>query len=589
MKKIILLGVLCIALAHLASAEVLYQNGEVVITGSHLLKDITNDDFLEIDGDECYLKEPVRVTSSGTLRVTDSSCDVVHMYPDVTITVYGIIYFDKVKVTSYDPETGEPIELTRETFDTQRPDIVTRSSAQYFSAKDSEFSYLGYYNPESSHWGVALRYLPNAYISNSDFHHNYFGIYSYDSDSISIKNSRFYDNLEYGINIHDFSDDLYAYNNTVYRNGNHGIILSKFNEGGSLILNKVFDHTQNAFVKGVVQNYGTHGMMLHQQSNNNLLSRNELTNNREGITIAESDGNLIKTNKVFSDLEEGFVIRESSENDLRYNKVIDSDGNSLYSFNSFFGSYADNNWGDEEDIVYVKIEYPSGGVARYYIHAPGADVKLNHLAEPPGFADEIQGNASVDDGEEDKLIEDIGDFEVNKEIDRAGIARGINRNSKEGEREYVERVKEYEEGKRREFEDELEISSGERREFNEEKELLEEEIEKVRGENERERSKEMRIAAEEEKKIREELKGKRKEIIRERTESEKISGDVEEEVREIVNELRENEKELNRGADGDSKDKQENSRMKIRLKNEKIDAEGLSERRTIGESKIKIL
>ncbi len=585
MKKIILLGVLCIAFASFASAEVLYQNGQAVITGSHLLRDITDEDYLEIEGDECYLKESVKVASSGTLRVTDTSCDVVHMYPDVTITVYGIIYFDKVKVTSYDPETGEPIELTRETYDTQRPDIVTRPSAQYFSAKNSEFSHLGYYNSSSSHWGVALRYLPKAYIYNSDFHHNYFGFYTFESDNVTIKNSRVYDNLEYGINIHDFSDGLYAYNNTVYRNGNHGIILSKFNEGGSLILNKVSDHTENAFVKGVVQNYGTHGMMLHKQSNNNLFSRNELTNNREGITIAQSDYNVIKTNKIFSDLEEGFVIRESNGNELRYNKVFDSDGNSLYSFNSFSGFYADNDWGDEEDIVYVKIEHDDGETDRHYIPAPGADDALNDLANP-GFADEVQGNESADeDAEDNDVFEDIRDFEVNENIDSTEIMKGIDRESKEGEREYVERVKEYEEGKRKELEGNIKIGSREREDFEKEREFLEEEFEKIERENEREKDREMKIAVEEERKIREELREKRKEIVRERVENREIG--VENEVKEIIRELRGSEKELYGKSNRDLKELG-NSRMEIRLENDEARVENEA-KKIVAERKIKIL
>src|SRR3989338_5280606 len=302
---VLFIGLFCL-LAGSVSATVVYKDGTARIqSGTNNLKDIKDTNYLEVKNGICYVKKPIVVASTGTLKVNTTSCSTVKMYATSLITIYGKIYFDGVKVTSYDTKTGKPIELSRTNYSTVRPDIVTRSSAQYFSAKNSEFSYLGYYNPVSSHWGVALRFLPKAYIDNSKFHHNYFGFYTFDSDNVTIKNSESYDNLEYGINIHDFSDNFYAYNNDVYNNGNHGIILSKYNEGGKLIFNRVSDHTRNAFVKGVEKSYGTHGIMLHKQSNNALLSRNELRNNNVGIKLYDSHYNDIKTNKIFSDLKKG--------------------------------------------------------------------------------------------------------------------------------------------------------------------------------------------------------------------------------------------------------------------------------------------
>ncbi len=450
--------------ASFASAEVVYKDGTARIQGaSHNLKDIKNTEYLEIKDGICYLKKPVVVASTGTLRVTSASCSTVNMYPTSSITIYGIIYFDSVKVTSYDPATGQPIELSRTNYNTVRPDIVTRSSAQYFSAKNSEFSYLGYYNPVSSHWGVALRFLPKAYIDNSKFHHNYFGFYTFDSDNVTIKNSVVHDNLEYGINIHDFSDNFYAYNNTVYNNGNHGIILSKYNQNGKVVFNKVYDHTQNAFVKGEVRNYGTHGIMLHKQSNNALVSRNELTNNRVGIKLDDSHNAVVKSNKVFSDLEQGFYLDESFNGTFKYNQVIESDEEPLYSFNSFYNYFESNKWGDADDILYVKID-DNGTITRHKFPAPGADAKLNELATPPGEATTTAEATSTEtvplSSESTPLSEESKSISIstaeavaepnneNVEVDNArdkklGIKEKTTR-SKNEEKAYVEKIKKYE-------------------------------------------------------------------------------------------------------------------------------------------------
>ena len=461
----LIISVFCL-FASFASAEVVYKDGTARIQGAtHSLKHITNTDYLEIKDGICYLKKPVVVASNGVLKVTSASCAVVNMYDTSSITVYGQIYFDSVKVTSYDPATGQPIELSRTDYTTVRPDIVTRSSATYFSAKNSEFSYLGYYNPVSSHWGVALRFLPKAYIDNSKFHHNYFGFYTFDSDNVTIKNSESYDNLEYGINIHDFSDNFYAYNNKVHGNGNHGIILSKFNQNGKIILNQVYDHTQNAFVKGVEKTYGTHGIMLHKQSNNALVSRNELGNNRVGIKVDDSHNNIIKSNRIWSDAEQGFYLDESSNNQLKYNLVQESNEEPFYGFNSFYSYFESNKWGDWDDILHVKID-DNGTITRYKFPAPGADAKLNELATPPWDAQTTTAQATSTETES-ASIESAGSepsiatatisepsaveepINENVEVDTARDKKlGIKKKSERSlnqEKAYVQKIKAYEE------------------------------------------------------------------------------------------------------------------------------------------------
>jgi len=450
-------------LAHFASAEVVYKDGTARIQATtQNLMDIKDTNYLEIKNGVCYVKKPIVVSSTGTLNVDTTSCNTVNMYAASGITVYGKIYFDGVKVTSYDPNTGKPIELSRTNYSTVRPDVITRSSAQYFSAKNSEFSYLGYYNSVSSHWGVALRFLPKADITNSKFHHNYFGFYTFDSDNVTIQNSEVHDNLEYGIDIHDFSDNFNASNNVVYNNGNHGIILSKYNENGKIIGNKVYDHTQNAFVKGKVQTYGTHGIELHLQSNHALVSGNELTNNRIGIKLANSDSSQVKSNKVVSDLEQGFFIDQSSHNEITSNQVVASVKEPLYSFNSFYNKYDLNNWGGADDILYVKID-DKGAVTRYKFPAPGADAKLNSYATPPGSsapkvaaANNAQIPAPIPVSIPATIVSKIAvndaprviEADENVEIDTARDAKlGIKVNSnrtRDQEKAYVDKIKKYE-------------------------------------------------------------------------------------------------------------------------------------------------
>ncbi|MDP3882139.1 MAG: NosD domain-containing protein [Nanoarchaeota archaeon] len=384
MKKVMLLiPILFLIVFPLVNAEILYQDGDAIVKGRHHIRDIKDTNFLEIKDNICYLKKPVKVANGAALYISNSSCIKLNMYAESMITVYGGISFNDVIVTSYNPETGEPIELTRTNYSTRRPDITTKAGATHFNARNTEFSYLGYYyNYSDSHWGVTLRYTPRAFITNSKFHHNYFGFYTFDSKNVQVKNSEVYDNLEYGLDFHDFSDNFYIYNNTVYRNGNHGIIFSKFCDNNVIAKNRVFDHTQNAFVKGVEKTYGVHGIMLHKQSNNNSIERNELWNNRVAIQTDDSHNNIILKNIVHSDIEEGMILDESTGNQIIGNEIIASDEYALFTKNSIDNYYQDNEWGGSSNQIYFRIFHSDGTAFRYkQAGTSDADAKLNELSQ----------------------------------------------------------------------------------------------------------------------------------------------------------------------------------------------------------------
>lgn len=480
MKRVFVILVVFLMFASFANAEIRYAEGDVIIEdGSYTIQKIDDADYMEKDGNICYLKRPVRVKSGATFKVTDASCDIVRMYPESMIESWGTLYFDQVKVTSWDPDTGKPVELSRTDYKTLRPDIVTRSGSTYFSAKDSEFAYLGYYNDTSSHWGVALRFVPKAYINNCSFHDNYFGFYTFDSDNVKIKNSVIYDNLEYGLDFHDFSDNLKVKYNEVYNNGNHGLILSKYCDHASIMVNNVHDHTQKVFVKGEVRDYGTHGIMLHKESNDNLISRNVLTNNIQGITLFESHNNEIKTNSIFSDIEQAMKIDHSNDNDIKYNKFYDSDDETLFMLNSLGNYYYRNKWYDTDNIVYVKFE--NGETERFKFPAvAGVDDKLNDLAdgdldetyedeptgEPEGPGAEtgdgldeggLDAEETEDDVDEDEVEEDIMD-QIEQDLDEHDTEVDVVRDrildivkkegmTREERKEMIEKIREYEEDK----------------------------------------------------------------------------------------------------------------------------------------------
>jgi len=330
-------------------------DNRVVISGSETLSRVLNyqsdsrlfDSLIRKTGNECYLRVPIHISENSTFSFLGSDCKVLHMYPDTYIRIAGSAFFKDIKVISADPITNEPIKITRIYYDKPRPHIYTDRPAKYVGMENSEFAYLGYYNKgEGSKWGVSFWHLQAGYITNSKFHDNYFGIYTWGTTNVTIENSEVYDNLEYGMDFHDYSDNFIVANNVVYNNGNHGIIFSKWCDNNRVINNLVYDNTQNAFVKGYEQDYGTHGIMLHKQSNHNIVQGNTLRNNRIAIFLYQSDNNTVRDNIIINDLEEGIYVDQSYGNTFTNNVVYNTSSYGLYSYysdhNDYSGNYFDN-------------------------------------------------------------------------------------------------------------------------------------------------------------------------------------------------------------------------------------------------------
>ncbi len=291
----------------------------------------------------CYLHQPIYIAADSIFRFEGKDCPELRMYAGTYIRIAGTAYFLDIKVTSADKISNTPIKISRAIYDKERPYIYTDVGAKYVHIENSEFSYLGYYDEKKTSWGVSFWHLKAGYVNNSSFHHNYFGIYTWDSKDVVIENSAFYENLEYGMDFHDYSDNFIVRNNKVFSNGNHGIIFSKFCDNNKIIDNVIYDHTLPAFVKGETRDYGIHGIMLHEASNNNLISGNILKNNDRSIFIYRSDDNIIEKNTIVHDRSDGIYLDNSYHNIIKENTAFDTGSYGLYSYysanNSFAGNY----------------------------------------------------------------------------------------------------------------------------------------------------------------------------------------------------------------------------------------------------------
>jgi parallel beta-helix repeat protein len=122
--------------------------------------------------------------------------------------------------------------------------------------------------------------------TDSVFHHNFFGAYSYQARGLVFRGNVFRDNKLYGLDPHTGSTRLVVERNQAFRNGAHGIVFSEDVTDGVVRGNRSFAN-------------GDNGIVLDERSDRNLVSGNLVEGNQgDGIVILGSSDNLVRGNVV---------------------------------------------------------------------------------------------------------------------------------------------------------------------------------------------------------------------------------------------------------------------------------------------------
>jgi parallel beta-helix repeat protein len=210
---------------------------------------------------------------------------------------WGEIDINKTKIISWNEAANGP-DTEYATY--KRSFIHARSFLDGTTAResrmnivDSEIGYLGFFGAEA--YGLSWKVLgitPGIYdqvnvygnVVGSNIHHNYFGAYTYGADSMLWENNQIHDNVAYGLDPHDDSDNLTIVGNNLYNNGNHGLICSKRCNNLTIRNNSSHNNTGN-------------GIMLHRNTNDSLVENNTVNDNGDsGIAIFDSHNNTITGN-----------------------------------------------------------------------------------------------------------------------------------------------------------------------------------------------------------------------------------------------------------------------------------------------------
>ncbi|MCB0063929.1 MAG: glycosyltransferase, partial [Caldilineaceae bacterium] len=339
-----------------SGAQIVYRPeiNAITVSGSMAVVDIptiydviNNDDVLAQEGDGVYLlKVNLEIKRHAVLLIEGPQVSWLKLRSDQqgAVRIFGDsanIGIQRTKITSWDPTLND--------YDHEVNDgrAHVRVNNGRMDIVESEVAYLGQPKLRNSGGGVyglswrvenSSRYereLTTGTFENNEIHNNYMGFYSFGATAMTIRNNRVYENMEYGLDPHDDSNNFIVENNEVFHNGNHGIIFSR------RCVNNIIRNNRS---------YGNdlHGIMLDRESNNNSIYNNYVEGNVDGIALWRSDLNAIYNNQLVDNKRGIRMNRRAADNVAYDNQISGSEQYGIYLYeesraNWFYSNTLENN------------------------------------------------------------------------------------------------------------------------------------------------------------------------------------------------------------------------------------------------------
>jgi parallel beta-helix repeat protein len=295
----------------------------------------------------------------------------------------GVITIDGVQIHSWDTAAN--------TFDTDfangRAYILAKYDAR-LDISNSELSYLGSGDGES--YGVSwrdtnstaepdkLRTRVTGQVTNSLFHHNYYGVYTYQAADMVFRGNKFYQNIRYGFDPHDYTINVLVEDNQAYENGSHGFIISRGCTKFVFRRNVAFrnnDPDPKKFAHGFMLDPGSPNSDYPQvPSTENVLENNHAYDNEGyGLRILGSTNNIVRSN-LFERNEQGVTVEQNSTgNTLEGNTITGSRVHGIFL----------RGGGDQTTVKGNTIS--GSGTNGIYVKSSGNTISANTVSGNQGF------------------------------------------------------------------------------------------------------------------------------------------------------------------------------------------------------------
>lgn len=380
-----------------AGAEIVYRPeiDAITVSGNMVVVDIPtihrvidDESVLADEGNGVYLlKANLELKRHTVLLIEGPQVSWLKLQSDPAgrVRIFGDsanIGVNQTRITSWDPALDDFDRVTNDSrahirVNNGRMDIV-----------ESEIAYLGQPKLRNSGGGVYglswrvensgrfERELTTGMFEDNNIHHNYMGFYSFGATGMILRNNRVHNNIEYGLDPHDDSNNFIVENNEVFENGNHGIIFSR-------------RCVNNLIRNNLSYNNALHGIMLDRESNNNSIYNNRIEGNMDGIALWRSDLNAIYNNEIIDSRRGIRLNRRSADNVFYDNQVENSSQYGVYLYEESRANWFFNNALQDNDTGfyirslsnYIFDNFVAGSVNGIYLtpEASGNQLARNQL------------------------------------------------------------------------------------------------------------------------------------------------------------------------------------------------------------------
>lgn len=238
----------------------------------------------QLGSGQIQINANITVEEDATFRIhSDGGVDYVKIAGNNGITVLGTIHIDGVKITSWNSTANEVIE--QEDDGSAERAYLFLSGSDGSRIRDSELGYMGY--NATGYRGVDLMSnSSNFYISNSTFHHMWYGFYSNGAQNVTIASSEYHDNHQYAVDPHTSTYNMTVANNTIYNNP-IGLVCS-------------LDCYGIVFEGNTMYNNTGAGIFFSRNTHDSIARNNTIYDQPIGIAFSESADNLVYNNNIWS-------------------------------------------------------------------------------------------------------------------------------------------------------------------------------------------------------------------------------------------------------------------------------------------------
>jgi nitrous oxidase accessory protein NosD len=288
-----------------------------VVTLGNLLRDLpeaVSAGWLVDKGDTLLVRAPIIILPGATLVMSGAEFSQYQLgsQSGTYITVAGNLVVQDADIVGYDEVKHMPAYASESDKDAFRP-FITAWSGSKLEIAGSRLAMLGYDASKAfgltQSTGPAVQDLyatehnaPSGNIVENSFENLRYGYYSYEASNVRLIGNEYRDNVVYGIDPHDRSNNLLIALNTAYgTHKKHGIIVSR-QVNDSFIVGNVSLHNKGS------------GFMLDRTSQRNIVYANTgVSNDGDGLTLYESGCSITAANDFSRNKRAGIKIRNSSD------------------------------------------------------------------------------------------------------------------------------------------------------------------------------------------------------------------------------------------------------------------------------------